>query len=91
MNSESQSLGLSTTNFQVIDPDKETETWDKHNIERNTIKLQKLFVRHRQNQSGFYNPSFFDKKFGADGLEKKVLAEPSKNLRSHKHSRTQVE
>ena len=39
-------------------------------MQRNTIKFSKLFQKPKH-ESGFYNPSFFDKKFGAEGLEKK--------------------
>ena len=43
-------------------------------MQRNTIKFSKLFQKPKY-ESGFYNPSFFDRRFGAQGLLKKDYGE----------------
>ena len=58
-------------------------------MQRNTIKLTKLFHKQQKHDSGFYNPTYFDRRFGPDGLEKKDLFERDKSSSRTIPSKTQ--
>ena len=68
--------------------DEENVKNDHRNIERNTINLSHLPSNKRLAESAFYNPKFFDRRFGPEGLERKDPAdEPRRALQASKQPR----